>query len=98
RPTARGDSYGFARFARVRAALRAAAERAACPRLCAEAFAWRDSARGDAAACPFFSSARLLASDRFRDGPPLLPRARSRVALRRVEAGTVPFSGTGSFT
>src|SRR5689334_19837025 len=74
---------------RVRAALRAAAERAAGPRFLATAFACRDNAVGLAALLPSRFSAVLVARDRRGETAPVLrlPAALASFALRRVFAG-----------
>jgi hypothetical protein len=84
----------------VLAARREAAERAEARRRFAADLVWRDIAPCDAAERPSRSSAARVACERRRDTPffPFLPRARSRFALRRVRAGTVPFSGGGRST
>src|SRR6185312_6901178 len=85
---------------RVRAALRAAAERAAGPRFLATAFACRDNAVGLAALLPSRFSAVLVARDRRGETAPVLrlPAALASFALRRVFAGASPFAGGLSAT
>jgi hypothetical protein len=85
----------------VRAALRAAAERAALVREAAAVRPWRAIARGEAVERGSRFRAPVVARDRRADrvAPvPLRPRATSRSALRRVRADVDPRRGAGSGT
>ena len=89
------------RFARVRAAFFAAAERSAALLPRATERACFESACFDAAARPSRLSALSVACERFRDvgfAPPSFAFSRSRLAFSRVSSGTIPFFGGGSFT
>ena len=88
------------RFARVRAAFFAAAERSAALLPRATERACFESACFDAAAPPSRLSALSVACERFRDvgGPPSRAFSRSRFAFSRVFLETIPFLGGGSFT
>ena len=88
------------RFARVRAAFFAAAERSAALLPRATERACFESACFDAAAPPSRLSALSVACERFRDvgGPPSRAFSRSRFAFSRVSSEMVPFFGGGSFT
>ena len=90
------------RRARVRAALRAAAERLDALRLRADELACLDNALLDAALCPSRRNALVTARERFAEGRFFFavprPAADARFAAWRVFVDVVPFFGGGSFT
>ena len=96
------DSSAYAsRAFRVRAAFFAEADLCAGLRFRAAARACLESASFEAAVRPSRLSTFSVACERFRDGLAfrlLFAFLSSCLAFRRVSSGTLPFSGTGSFT
>lgn len=94
----RGPSKAF-HFARVRAALRAAALRAEAGLRFAARWAWRASAVCDAAACGSFFSALSVLRERAGDGAcGCFARSVSRAACLRTAFEVVRGFGAFSFT